>query len=51
MRFFNIATNEKVFMKKGEFGTRPPVTGAGFVTKLSYFQLLHSIPSDGENVD
>jgi hypothetical protein len=30
----NIADNEKVFMKKGEFGTRPPVTGAGFCSKV-----------------
>jgi hypothetical protein len=31
---FNIAPNEKVFMKKGEFGTRPPVAGAGFCSKV-----------------
>jgi hypothetical protein len=30
----NIAANVKVFMKKGEFGTRPPVTGAGFCSKV-----------------
>ena len=28
-----IAANEKVFMKKGDFGTRQPVTGAGFCSK------------------
>jgi hypothetical protein len=28
-----IATNEKVFVKKGEFGTRQPITGAGFCSK------------------
>jgi hypothetical protein len=32
--FFMLATNEKVFMKKGEFGTRPPITGAGFCSKV-----------------
>jgi hypothetical protein len=32
-----IATNENVFMKKGGFGTRQPVTGAGF---CSNFELL-----------
>jgi hypothetical protein len=29
-----VATNVKVFMKKGEFGTRPPVTEAGFCSKV-----------------
>ena len=29
-----IFTNEQVFMKKGEFGTRQPVTGAGFCSKV-----------------
>jgi hypothetical protein len=29
-----LAANEKVFMKKGEFETRPPVTGAGFCSKV-----------------
>jgi hypothetical protein len=29
-----LAANEKVFMKKGGFGTRPPVTGAGFCSKV-----------------
>jgi hypothetical protein len=29
-----IAANEKVFMKKGEFGTRQPVTGAGVFSKV-----------------
>jgi hypothetical protein len=29
-----ISANEKVFMKKGEFGTRPPVTVAGFCSKV-----------------
>jgi hypothetical protein len=29
-----LATNEKVFMKKGELGTRQPVTGAGFCSKV-----------------
>jgi hypothetical protein len=47
----NIIANEKVFMKKGEFGTRQPVLVQGFVPMLSNFQLLHSIPSDGANVD
>jgi hypothetical protein len=32
--FFAVAANEKVFMKKGEFGTRQPVTGAGFCSKV-----------------
>jgi hypothetical protein len=32
--FFTISANEKVFMKKGEFGTRPPITGAGFCSKV-----------------
>jgi hypothetical protein len=49
------ATNEKLFMKKGEVGTRPPViptaSGLGFISMLNYFQLLHSIPSAGANVD
>jgi hypothetical protein len=29
-----MAHNEKVFMKKGEFGTRQPITGAGFCFKV-----------------
>jgi len=29
-----IAANGKVFMKKGEFGTRQLVTGAGFCSKV-----------------
>ena len=29
-----LAANVQVFMKKGEFGTRPPVTGAGFCSKV-----------------
>jgi hypothetical protein len=29
-----VAYNEKVFMKKGEFGTRLPVTGAGFKSNV-----------------
>jgi hypothetical protein len=29
-----MAHNEKVFMKKGEFETRQPVTGAGFWSKI-----------------
>ncbi len=29
-----IATNVQVFMKKGEFGKRLPVTGAGFCSKV-----------------
>jgi hypothetical protein len=32
-----ITPNGQVFMKKGKFGTRPPVTGAGFCTN---FELL-----------
>jgi hypothetical protein len=27
-------SNEKVFMKKGEFGTCPPVAGAGFCSNV-----------------
>lgn len=30
----SIATNVQVFMKKGKFGTRLPVTGAGFCSKV-----------------
>jgi hypothetical protein len=29
-----MAGNEKVFMMKGVFGKRPPVTGAGFCSKV-----------------
>ncbi|WP_394991472.1 hypothetical protein [Emticicia sp.] len=29
-----IAHNEKVFIKKGKFGTRQPVTDAGFCSKV-----------------
>jgi hypothetical protein len=29
-----VAHNVKVFMKKGEFGTRQPVTGAGFCSNV-----------------
>lgn len=29
-----MAANEKVFMKKGEFETRPPETVAGFFSKV-----------------
>jgi hypothetical protein len=32
--FFKVTHNEKVFMKKGEFGTPQPVTGAGFCSKV-----------------
>jgi hypothetical protein len=32
--FFSMTANEKVFMKKGEFGTRQPVTGAGFCSNV-----------------
>jgi hypothetical protein len=32
--FYKMTANEKVFMKKGEFGTRQPVTGAGFCSKV-----------------
>jgi hypothetical protein len=46
-----MTANEKVFMKKGEFGNRPPVTGAGFCSKVELLPKLHSIPSDGANVD
>jgi hypothetical protein len=35
---FRVATNVQVFMKKGEFGTRPPVTGAGFCSKAELIQ-------------
>lgn len=45
-----VAGNGEVFIKKGEFGTRQPVTGAGLVPKFSYCLLLHSIPSAGINV-
>jgi hypothetical protein len=31
---FLLATNGKVFMKKGEFGTHQPVTCAGFSSKV-----------------
>ena len=31
---YTITANVKVFMKKGEFGTRQPVTGAGFCSKV-----------------
>ena len=31
---FTVSANEKVFMKKGEFGIRPPVTGAGFCSNV-----------------
>jgi hypothetical protein len=46
-----MAYNEKVFMKKGEFGTRQPVTGAGFCSNVELLPKLHSIPSAGANVD
>jgi hypothetical protein len=29
-----VTANVQVFMKKGEFWTRPPVTGAGFCSKV-----------------
>jgi hypothetical protein len=48
---FSVATNVQVFMKKGEFGTRQPVTDAGFCSKVELLPKLHSIPSAGANVD
>ena len=50
MRFGKIAPNEKVFMKKGEFGTRQPITGAGFCSKVELIPKLHYILSTGANV-
>jgi hypothetical protein len=44
-----IAFNEPV-LPGGIFEERQPVTGAGFVPRLSYFQPLYSI-TDGANVD
>jgi hypothetical protein len=32
--FSKITANVQVFMKKGEFGTRQPVTDAGFCSKV-----------------
>jgi hypothetical protein len=46
----SITANEKVFMKKGEFGTRQPVTDAGFCSKVELLPKLHSITSAGANV-
>jgi hypothetical protein len=34
VKIFLIAPNVKVFMKKVGFGTRQPVTGAGFCSKV-----------------
>jgi hypothetical protein len=50
-RVFRMMHNEKVFMKKGEFGTRPPKTGAGLCSNVELLSKLHSIPSDGAKVD
>jgi hypothetical protein len=46
-----LAANVQVFMKKGEFGTRQPITGAGFCSKVELIPNLHSIPFAGSNVD
>jgi hypothetical protein len=43
--------NVQVFMKKGEFGTRQLVTGAGFFSKVQLLPKLHGIPEEGANVD
>jgi hypothetical protein len=42
-----LAANEKVFMKKGKFGTRQPVTDAGFCSKVVLIPKFHSIPPEG----
>jgi hypothetical protein len=46
-----MAANENVFMKKGEFGTRPPELLLKNSKKLINSQLLQNIPSAGTNVD
>lgn len=38
-------------MKKGKFGTLPPVTEAEFYFKVELIPKLHRIPSAGTNVD
>jgi len=51
MAIQRLSVNEKVFIKKGEFENRPPVADAEFYFKVYYFQLLHSITSNGANID
>ena len=34
MLFSAVTANEQVFMKKGVFGIRQPVTGTGFFSKV-----------------